>query len=399
MSIRGDFPILARQVGDRPLVYLDNAATTQKPRAVLEALETYYANHNANVHRAAHQLAGEATALLEGAREKVATYLHAANPEEVVFTRGTTEAINLVANVLTGAVSSGDEILITYLDHHSNIVPWQMLAQRTGAKLLAVNVTASGDLDLADLEKKLGPKTRVFAFNHVSNALGTINPARELIAKARQFNALTVVDGAQAALHEDIDVAQLDCDFYAISGHKIYAPTGIGALYGKMSLLEELPPWQGGGEMIEQVRIDASTYQKPPFKFEAGTPNIAGAIGLGAAIDYLNSIDKVALTAAEDKLVTRALMELAKIPTVKFVGEPQARRAVISFLIEGLHPHDAGTLLDQQGVAVRTGHHCTMPLMEQLQIPGTIRASFSLYNDDSDVDALIAGIHKLQEFV
>ena len=401
MTIRSDFPILSRQIDEKPLVYLDNAATTQKPNFVLDAITDYYTQHNANVHRAAHKLAAEATQLLEEARQKTADFLGADDPREIIFTRGTTEAINLVANCLSTQLGDGDEILISQLEHHSNIVPWQMLAQRTGANLLAINVDASGDLDLTDFAAKLSPNTKVLAINHVSNALGTINPVESIVNDVRQLaqDIVVVIDGAQAALHETIDVRSLDCDFYAISGHKMYAPTGIGALYGKLSRLQQLPPWHGGGEMIEHVTLEHSTYQEPPYKFEAGTPNIAGAVGLGAAIEYLGRINRDDLIAAEDELVRTTISQLQQIPGITIVGTPNHRRAVVSFLMDGLHAHDAGTLLDHQGIAVRTGHHCTMPLMQAMGISGTIRASFSLYNNSDDVERLVAGVNKLSEFI
>jgi len=398
-SIRGDFPILEREHDGRPLIYLDNAATTQKPHAVIDAVAEYYRLHNANVHRAAYLLAEEATNLLEEARTLAQHFINAEHPQEIVFTRGTTEAINLIANVLSDHLAPGDEILLTEMEHHSNIVPWQMLAQRTGASIKAVQVTHDGDLDLADFHSKLRPATKVFACNHVSNALGTINPVEELIAAARGVNALTVIDGAQAALHQTVDVQALNCDFYAFSGHKMYAPTGIGVLYGKLALLDELPPWQGGGEMIDRVSIESSTYQKPPYKYEAGTPNIAGAVGLGAAIKYLNALPRQQLIDAEDLLIRNCIGRLKQIPGVSLVGEPAQRSAVISFLLEGSHPHDVGTLLDQQGVAVRTGHHCTMPLMDALGLPGTVRASFSLYSAEEDVERFIQAVDKVTSFL
>jgi len=398
-SIRADFPILARQHRGKNMVYLDSAATTQKPKAVIEAVSDYYLQHNANVHRAAHKLADEATAMLEGARSLAQEFINAPCSQEIVFTRGTTEAINLVANVLHSLVNQDDEILITVLEHHSNIVPWQMLAQRTGAKLVAVNVDSQGNLDLADFHSKLGPRTKIFACSHVSNALGTVNPITQMVSDAANNSTITVVDGAQAALHETIDVQAIGCDFYAFSGHKMYAPTGIGVLFGKLSLLDSLPPWQGGGEMIEHVTLQHSTYQKPPYKFEAGTPNIAGAVGLGAAIKYLGEIPRKQLIQQENELLHRTVNRLQQLPGIRLVGEPTRRSAVISFLLEGSHPHDIGTLLDQQGVAVRTGHHCAMPLMEFLGIPGTIRASFSLYNNDDDTNRLIAAVEKAATFL
>ena len=398
-DIRGDFPILERAVNGAPLVYLDNAATTQKPRQVLDAIRNYYETFNSNVHRAAHAMADEATAAFEGAREKVRALLGAADSREIVFTRGTTEAINLVAHCLTESMEPGDEILITEMEHHSNIVPWQALCRRTGAVLAACRVTADGEIDLDDFHAKLGPRTRLLAVAHVSNALGTVNPVADLIRAAQAVGARVLIDGAQAVQHIPIDVRALGCDFYAFSGHKTFGPTGIGALYGRAELLDALPPWQGGGEMIERVTIEHTTYNRLPYKFEAGTPNIAGAVGLGAAVDYLNALPRAELLAREEALVESAVHRLKQLPGVRIVGEPTHRLSVVSFLIEPGHPHDFGTLLDQQGVAVRTGHHCAMPLMDRLGIPGTIRASFSLYNSESDVERLIAGIEKAMDFI
>ena len=398
-SIRGDFPILERQVRGKPLVYLDNAATTQKPKAVLQAIAHYYENSNANVHRAAHFIAEEATVAMEQTRDLLQGYIGAARREEIVFTRGTTESINLLAATLQAMVGPSDEILISELEHHSNIVPWQMLAQRAGATLKAISVTAEGELDMADFANKLTPQTKIVAVNHVSNALGTVNPVEQIIATAQQAGALTIIDGAQAMLHEQVDVQALGCDFYAGSGHKMFGPTGIGFLYGKYDLLCELPPWHGGGEMIELVTLEHSTYQKPPYKFEAGTPHIAGIVGLGAAIEYLNNLPTQQLNAYEDELVAKTISQLQQIPEVKLVGTPAKRRSVVSFLVEGGHPQDIGTLLDQQGVAVRTGHHCAMPLMQKMDIPGTIRASFSLYNNEQDVEQFIAALNKTIEFL
>ncbi len=398
-SLRDQFPILAREHRGKTLVYLDNAATTQKPNAVIDAVADYYRMHNANVHRAAHILAEEATNLMEEARTLTQEYIGAKTTAEIIFTRGTTEAINLVAHGLTEQLSPGDEILLTTLEHHSNIVPWQMAAQRSGAKLRAVNVTPAGELDLDDFHTKLTPRTKVFTCNHISNALGTVNPVDELVAAAKQVGAYTVIDGAQATLHQTLNMQTLDCDFYAFSGHKMFAPTGIGVLYGKFELLEAMPPWQGGGEMIEHVTIETSTYQKPPYKFEAGTPNIGGAVGLGAAIKFINNLPKAELIAAEKALVSSALGHLKQKPGIRIIGEPKDRSAVISFLLKGAHPHDVGTLLDQQGVAVRTGHHCAMPLMQALEIPGTIRASFSLYSTQQDVERFVEALDKAATFV
>ena len=399
LDISGDFPILARTVNGAPLTYLDNAATSQKPRSVIDAIRRYYEQSNANVHRAAHALADEATAAMEGARAKVQELLGAAESREIVFTRGTTESINLVAASLAGRFKPGDEILITELEHHSNIVPWQMLRQRCGAQLLAVRVTADGEIDLDDFHAKLGPRTKLVAVSHVSNALGTINPIETLIQAAHDQGAMALVDGAQAVQHLDVDVQRLACDFYAFSAHKAFGPTGIGALYGRADLLEELPPYQGGGEMIEHVSIDATTYNQLPYKFEAGTPNIAGAVGFGAAIDYLRGLPCQQLRRREQALVELALSRLKQVPGVRIVGEPRRRSSIISFLIDGGHAHDFGTLLDQQGVAVRTGHHCAMPLMERLGVSGTIRASFALYNSEADAGRLIAGVEKAMEFI
>ncbi len=399
LDIRDDFPILRRTVNGEPLVYLDSAATTQKPRQVLDCIRDYYESYNANVHRAAHALADEATVAFEGARGKLAALVGAAHDREIVFTRGTSEAINLVAAGMTGLVDAGNEILITEMEHHSNIVPWQMLCERTGAKLVAVGVTPAGEIDLDDFHERLGPRTRLVAVSHVSNALGTVNPIAELIDAARAYGAWTLIDGAQAVAHLPVDVQRLGCDFYAFSGHKMFGPTGIGALYGRTERLDELPPYQGGGEMIEHVTIERTIYNRLPYKFEAGTPNIAGAVGLGAAVDYLCSLPRAELLAREQTLVDATASRLGQMPGVRLVGEPGERLSVVSFLVDGGHPHDFGTLLDQQGIAVRTGHHCAMPLMERLGVPGTIRASFSLYNSQSDVERLIAGIDKAMGFV
>ena len=399
MSIRDDFPILERSSRGKPLVYLDNAATTQKPHVVIDAINNYYQTSNANVHRAAHELAEQATMAMEDARAKVRDFINASRVEEIVFTRGTTEAINLLANVLSERVTPAQDIVITELEHHSNIVPWQMLAQRTGAQIKVIAVDEQGNIDLDDAANKITHNTAILAFTHVSNGLGSVNPAAQLIALAKAVNALTIVDGAQAALHLRLDVQSLDCDFYVFSGHKVYGPTGIGVLFGRYDLLCELPPWQGGGEMIEHVSFQQSTYQLPPYRFEAGTPNIADAIGLGAAIGYLQRIPREQLVAAEDRLIGQALSGLKQVTGVRIIGEPTQRSAVISFLMEQGHPNDVGTLLDQQGVAVRTGHHCNMPLMQRLGIAGTVRASFSLYNNEEDVVRLLEAVDKATTFL
>ena len=395
---RADFPLIQ---GRDDVVYLDNAATTQKPRAVLNAVRAYYETTNANVHRGVHQLSDAATDAFERARGRVARRINAAGHSEIVWTRGTTEAINLVAQSYAGsALRPGDRVLVTELEHHSNIVPWQMACERAGATLVAAAVTPEGTLDIEDFEAQLGRgDVRIAAFGHVSNALGTLHPVADLVAMARAAGAATVVDGAQAMAHYAVDVRALDCDFYAFSGHKMYAPTGIGVLYGREALLEAMPPWQGGGEMIEEVRIEATTYAGLPFKFEAGTPNIAGAIGLAAAIDYLETPDPGAVTAHEGELLHRATAGLQQIEGVRIVGTAPDKAPLVSFLMDGAHPHDLGTLLDRQGIAVRTGHHCAMPLMERLGIPGTVRASFALYNSAEDVERLVAGVHKARSFL
>ena len=398
-DIRPDFPILSRSSRNRPLVYLDNGATTQKPAAVVDAIAKYYRQHNANVHRAAHELAEESTSMMEAARDGTRRFINAQAREEIVFTRGTTESINLVANVLADRVQPRQDIVISELEHHSNIVPWQLLAQRRGANIRAIAITDAGDLDLAHAAELITDNTAILAVSHISNGLGSVNPVGTLIDMAKKVNALTLIDGAQAVLHERINVAALDCDFYVFSAHKMFGPTGIGILYGKLDLLNALPPWQGGGEMIERVSIETSTYQAAPFRFEAGTPNIAGAVGLGAALEYLEPLPLADLVTQEESLVAETLIELEKIQGFRLIGRPKQRSSVISFLLEGAHPNDVGTLLDQQGIAVRAGHHCNMPLMDRLEIPGTVRASFSLYNNEADAEALIEGVAKATTFL
>ena len=389
---RRDFPLIA---GTPELAYLDNAATTQKPAPVLDALSAYYRRSNANVHRAAHRLSDAATEAFEAARAAVAARFGARAPREVIWTRGTTEAINLIAAAYAPLVlGEGDNVLISRMEHHSNIVPWQIACSRFGAKLRAVGVLPSGELDLADFAAKLDERTKIVSLTHVSNALGTVNPIAELAAQAKSAGAAVVVDGAQAVAHFDVDVQALGVDFYAFSGHKMYAPTGIGALIGRQALLEAMPPWQTGGEMIEHVRIEATTYAPLPFKFEAGTPNIAGAIGLAAAVEYLASLDGDAVARHEADLLAYASAGLAQIEGVRLLGSGAKKSPVVSFLTDDAHPQDIGALLDQQGVAVRAGHHCAMPLMEALGVPGTVRASFGVYNSRADVDALVAAVGK-----
>ncbi len=387
---RNDFPLLVKR---SDIVYLDNAATTQKPAAVLDALRGYYDTSNANVHRGAHRLSDEATRAFEAARETIARRINARSSKEVIWTRGTTEAINLVAAAYAPLVLGEDDgVLITEMEHHSNIVPWQNACRRTGAVLKAARVLPSGELDLDDFESKLDERTKIVALAHVSNALGTVNDLAVLLERAKAAGAIVLIDGAQAVAHFDVDVQALGCDFYAFSGHKMYGPTGIGVLYGREELLENMPPWQFGGEMIERVRIEATTYAALPFKFEAGTPDISGAIALAAAADYLDSFDADAVRAHEAALLAYATSCLNQIEGLEVVGRSPRKGPVLSFLVDGTHPADVGTLLDAQGIAVRTGHHCAMPLMDRLGITGTVRASFGLYNSNEDVDRLVQAV-------
>jgi len=397
-KVRADFPILSLQVHGKPLVYLDNAATTQKPQVVIDALVRYYTSQNANIHRGVHALSELATEEYENARVKIQRFLHAPSPAEIVFVRGTTEGINLVAQTYGRVhVGAGDEVIISALEHHSNIVPWQILCQQQGARLRIIPVNDAGELLLDEFEKLLGPKTRLVAIAHISNALGTINPLRKMIEMAHRFNVPVLVDGAQAAPHLAVDVQALDCDFYTFSGHKIYGPTGIGVLYGKRELLESMPPWQGGGDMISSVTFEKTLYNKLPYKFEAGTPHVEGVIGLGAAIDYVESIGLDRIAAHEDELLVYATQALSSISGLRLIGTTRSKAAVVSFVMENIHPHDIGTILDQQGIAIRTGHHCAQPLMQRLGVDATARASFVFYNMKEEVDALVQGIHKVRE--
>ncbi|MGY3879571.1 aminotransferase class V-fold PLP-dependent enzyme [Aeromonas enteropelogenes] len=397
--LRSQFPALAQEVNGHPLVYLDNAATTQKPLAVLDAINHYYQADNANVHRAAHALSGRATRAFEAARETVARFINASHNREVIWTRGTTEAINLVAQSWgMSELQAGDEIVLSTLEHHANIVPWQLVAQRTGAVIRVIPLDERGDLDMAAYLAMLGPRTRLVSVAHVSNALGTVNPVEQIVAAAKAVGALTLIDGAQAVAHLEVDVQAIGCDFYAFSGHKLYGPTGIGVLWGRTALLERMPPWQAGGEMIDRVSFSATTFNTLPFKFEAGTPHIAGAIGLAAAIDFVMGQDREALTRHEEALTNYLVAGLRQVSGLRLVGEPGQRAGAVSFLLEDIHPQDATTLLDMQGVALRVGHHCAMPLMESLGIGGTIRASLACYNNRDDVDALLAALHKLSDF-
>lgn len=398
-SIRQDFPILHQNIHDCPLAFLDNAASSQRPRQVIEAIDHYYRNDHANVHRGVHTLSHRATDAYEGSREKVRTFLNASAAHEIVFTRGTTEAINLVAASLGQDINSGDEILITHLEHHSNIVPWQLLCERTGAVLRVAPIDASGAVLLDDLVGMINERTRLVAVAHVSNALGTINPVKAIVDAAHAAGAPVLLDGAQATLHGTVDVQELNCDFYALSGHKMCGPTGIGVLYGREDWLDKMPPWQGGGEMILSVSFTDTVYNKLPYKFEAGTPNIAGAIGLGAAIDYLQDIGLERIAAYESQLLHYMTGRLQEIDGLQLIGTAEHKAAVQSFNLDGVHPHDLGTVLDHKGVAIRTGHHCAMPVMEFFNVPGTARASLAFYNTAGEVDQLIDALHLAQEIL
>ncbi len=396
--VRNDFPILARKVRGKPLVYLDNAATTQKPNAVIDRVVRYYREENSNVHRGVHFLSEIATAAYEAARTTVKLALNARDEKEIVFTRGTTEAINLVVSSWGGNnVGAGDEVLISALEHHSNIVPWQLLCDAKGATLRIIPVDDSGDLILEEYEKLLTPRTRIVAVGHASNALGTINPIKRMIAMAHANGSLVLIDGAQGVPHLRVDVQDLDCDFYAFSGHKVYGPTGIGALYGKQALLEAMPPYQGGGDMILSVSFEKTTYNALPYKFEAGTPNIEGVVGLAAALDYVESLGVANIAAHEHDLLVYATESLRELPGLRIIGTAKEKASVVSFTLEGVHPHDIGTILDQEGVAIRTGHHCAQPLMMRFNVPATGRASFGLYNTREEVDALVSGLRKVIE--
>ena len=399
-QVRKDFPILHQEVHGKPLVYLDNAATTQKPEAVIQAIVDYYHNDNSNVHRGAHALAERATEKFENARVKVAQLINAAEPREIIWTRGTSESINLVAASWgRSQLKAGDRILVSAMEHHSNIVPWQMIAEQMGARVEAIPVGSDGTLDLSALREMLDDSVRMIACGHVSNALGSVNPVEEIVQLAHSVGALCLIDGAQAMSHLRVDVQALDCDFYVFSAHKMFGPTGVGVLYGKAAILEAMPPYQGGGEMIETVSFSGTTYNQLPYKFEAGTPDIAGVIALGAAVDYLQSIDREGAERHEQDLLEYAEAKARAMPGITLVGTAARRTGVLSFLMEGTHPSDVGMLLDQQGVAVRTGNHCAQPIMDQLGIPGTIRASFCFYNTRADIDRLVEALIKAKQFL
>ena len=397
-AIRADFPALAQSVHGRPLIYLDSAATSQKPRPVIDAVARFYAEDNANVHRGVHELAERATLALEGARGKVQRFLGAAQAREIIFLRGTTEAVNLVAHSFGRArVGPGDEVVVTALEHHSNLVPWQLLCAERGATLRVAGIDERGELKLDELERLLGPRTRLLAVAHVSNALGTVNPIRAIVERAHARGVPVLVDGAQAVAHLPVDVRELGCDFYAFSGHKMYGPMGIGVLYGRAELLEAMPPWQSGGEMVSEVFFERATWQPPPHKFEAGTPDVAGAVGLGAAIDWLGRLDRKAVLAHERDLLARGRAALQQVPGLRLLGGAPESSAVLSFTLGKLHPHDVGTMLDLEGVAVRTGHLCAQPLLRLLGLSSTVRASLAVYNREADLDALVAALHKARE--
>ena len=395
-DLRAEFPILSTLRDGKPIVYLDNGATTQKPRCVIDAISRFYAEQNANIHRGVYALSMEATDLYDNARQRVARFINAADPREVIFTTGTTGAINLVAASWGRTnVRSGDEILLTVMEHHANIVPWQMLAEETGAVLRVVDITQSGELRLDQFEALLGERTRIAAFTHVSNVLGTVNPVNELVSKAKACGALTLIDGAQAVAHGTVDVQEIGCDFYAFSGHKLFGPDGTGVLYGRADLLNAMPPYQTGGDMIETVSFERTTFRKIPERFEAGTPHISGAIGMAAAIDFLNGLDRKDLDAHEQRLLSYATERLSGIDAVSINGSAPGKAPVISFVIEGAHPHDIGTVLDSENIAIRAGHHCAQPLMRRFGVPATARASFCYYNTCDEVDVLVEAVEKV----
>ena len=396
--VREDFPILRTEVHGKPLVYLDNAATAQKPQAVIDALSNYYATINANVHRGVHNLSQRGTAAYEEARSKVRRFINAAEDHEILFVRGTTEGINLVAHSFGRAnIGAGDEIIITAMEHHSNIVPWQMLRDEKGARLRVVPINDDGEMVFEEFERLLGPRTKLVSLVHLSNSLGTINPVRQVIEAAHAVGAAVLVDGAQAAPHLAVDVRALDADFYAFSGHKLFGPTGIGVLYGKSEYLKAMPPYQGGGEMIKSVTFEKTIYNDLPNKFEAGTPHIAGAIGLGAAIDYVSALGREHITAYEHELLEYGTRRLQEIERLRLIGTAREKSSVLSFVLEGIHPHDVGTVLDLEGIAVRTGHHCTQPVMDRFGVAATARASLAFYNTKEEIDALVEGLDKVME--
>jgi len=399
-TVRREFPILQRMVHGKPLAYLDNGASAQRPNAVIDAVDDYERRHHANIHRGVHTLSQEATALYEGARDSLVRFINARSRHELVLVRGTTEAINLVAQSFARPLlKAGDEVLITHLEHHANIVPWQMVCEQTGAKLRVVPMDANGEVQVESAEALFSPRTRLFACAHVSNALGTVLPVRRLVAAAKARGIVTLVDGAQAVAHAAVDVQDLGCDFYAFSGHKLFAPTGIGVLYGREALLERMPPWQGGGDMILTVSFQKTTYNALPYKFEAGTPNISGAVGLGAAVEFLRGLDLQAAHAHEHALLGYATRILGGLDCLRIIGTASAKASLVSFVVAGVHPHDLGTILDQDGIAIRTGHHCAMPVMEFFKVPATARASFAFYNTFEEIDRLAAAVARARSLL
>jgi cysteine desulfurase / selenocysteine lyase len=396
--VRAEFPILRELVHGKRLVYLDSANTSQKPEAVIRAMDDYYRHANANIHRATHLLSERATQLYEGAREKVTRFVNAPDKRSIVLTTGTTDGINLVAQTYGRTfLRAGDEVLVSWLEHHSNIVPWQILCEQTGATLRVAAINDIGEVDLESFEQLLSRRTKIVAVSHVSNALGTVNPIRQIIRKAHDAGAVVLIDGAQAVPHFAVDVQELDCDFYVFSSHKMFGPTGTGVLYGRRSLLEEMPPYRGGGDMIAAVTFEKTTYNQLPYKFEAGTPNIAGVVGMGAAVDYLDTIDRAAALAHEDDVLAYATERLREVPGTRVIGQARDKTGVLSFVMENAHPHDVGTVLDREGVAVRTGQHCAQPVMDRYGITATIRASLALYNTRADIDALITALGRVRE--
>ncbi len=393
-NIRSQFPILSQKIHGQDLIYFDNAATSQKPICVIDRIKSYYQNENSNIHRGVHTLSQKATEDYEQARNKIASYLNASHPSEIIFTKGTTDGINLVASSFGDLLNEGDEIVISAMEHHSNIVPWQLLANRKKLNLKVVSIHESGEIDMESFAKHLNDKTKIVSVTHISNTLGIINPINEIIEKSHEVGAKVLIDGAQSIQHEKIDLKELDCDFFVFSGHKVFGPTGIGVLYGKSEILNKMPPYQGGGDMIEKVSFEETTFNKLPFKFEAGTPNIIGGIGLGTAIEFLDSIDYESFREHEKYLLDYAQDQLNEIQNIRFFGESQQKTSVISFNVGSIHPFDIGTLLDKQGIAVRTGHHCTQPIMDFYKIPGTIRVSFSIYNTKKEIDLFIHALNK-----
>ncbi|MDG1658364.1 MAG: cysteine desulfurase [Crocinitomicaceae bacterium] len=393
-KIRDDFPLLKRSVYGKDLIYLDNGATSQKPQVVIDAINEYYSENNSNIHRGVHYISQLATTQYEDARKIIQTYINASLPEEVLFTKGTSDSINLVAFSFGETLSKGDEVIISAMEHHSNIVPWQMMCERKECTLRVVPIEENGDLILEEFEKLLNNRTKLVAVSHISNSLGTINPVKTIIDKAHAVGAKVLIDGAQSIQHMKVDMLELDCDFYAFSGHKVFGPTGIGILYGKKDILDNMPPYQGGGDMIAKVTFEKTTYNELPHKFEAGTPNISGGIGLGAAIKYFSELDIEAIHSHEQELAGYTESKLMEFPGMKIIGTAKEKTSVVSFVVDGIHPFDLGTLLDKQGIAVRTGHHCTQPIMDFFEIPGTIRASFAFYNTMEEIDIFIAAVER-----